>query len=105
MDVKTQKHVDNLFRNSKQMGMASIAGLIFPIVLIVAAPLGLLYAAQRSSLLKKIDSGEIDLSGDKETASKVDYLREHNLHFFVPTIVVGVVILAIAMIVVFAGSK
>ena len=72
-------------------------GVFVPLVLIFAAPLGLLYAFQRSSLLKKVREGTILLSA--EDAEKVNFLRDHSFRFYAPAIIVGFWFLFIVIIV------
>ena len=83
----------------QQMQMVLRVRLTFffvPIVLVIAVPLGLLYAFQRSQLLKKL-SGQQVAAGDVE---KVEFLRRSSLRFYVPAIVFAVWALFILVIVV-----
>ncbi len=105
MDPNTEKHVDQLYRNSKQMVAASALGVLVPIVLVIAAPLGLLYAYQRSRLLGRIATGKLDVPNDSLSGSdppslsdKIAYLRAHPLRFFAPFLVLGAAVLFVAII-------
>ena len=96
-DLKRSKYVDNLYRNSKQMVLLTCLGFLVPVVLIIAAPLGLLYAFQRSRLLKKVSEATVQLSA--ADAEKISFLRDHSLRFYAPAIIVGLWVLFIVSIV------
>ena len=109
MDAKTEKHIDQLYRNSRQMVLLSILGLFVPIVLVIAAPLGIMYALERSRLLKKVDRGNLDIAGSAEPApgtasasDKITYLRERPIRFLIPAIIVGAYLVLIAAIILLA---
>jgi hypothetical protein len=113
VDAKLDKHIDTLFRNSQMMPVVTIMGVFIPIVLVFAGPLGLVYAAQRARLLRRIDNGELSLSGPPplpgavSVQDKIATLRRQSLRLIVPGIIMGVyaLFLAAVMLMVVLGNR
>ena len=93
MDAKLIKQVDSLVRNMKPMPALAFAGVIIPIILLFAAPLGLVYAGQRLRLLKTLDS--VAPPDTPTVAEQVAYIRDHNWRLYVPMIVAVVYVAVI----------
>jgi hypothetical protein len=101
LDAKTKKRIDTLYRNAKQFPLLTILSVLFclPIVLL-AAPLGLVYAVQRSRLLDELQGR--DLGGrnvdatrrlrDIPTCDKVAMLRTWGARFYAPAIIVALAV-------------
>lgn len=85
MDAKLIKEVDTLARNIKPLPALAFVGIIIPIILLFVAPLGLVYAGQRSRLLKKLESAAPP--DDPAVADQVGYIRDHHRRAYVPMIV------------------
>ncbi len=50
MDARTEKRIEELYRNAKQMPLLTVLGLLVPIVLLFAVPLGIVYFIECSRL-------------------------------------------------------
>ena len=79
------------------MVMLTILGILIPILLLFAAPLGIVYAFQRSKLLKEIDSGEF--SPAPSEMEMVAYLRGNSVRYYLPSIIVVFAVLFVVAVV------
>ena len=112
MDKDNEKRLDTLYRNTKQMPILTILGIFVPIVLFVAAPLGILYSIWRRNFLRDIDSEKFALT-DPETptqgvlsnSEKLEFIRVRKVSLLAPTMVVGAYILLIIGVIVFTASN
>jgi len=84
----------------KPMPALAFAGVIIPLILLFAAPLGLVYAGQRTRLLRRIDSAEPP--DDPKVVEQINYIRERNRRLDVPIIVAGVYLVIVAGLVALA---
>ncbi|HEX2475403.1 MAG TPA: hypothetical protein VHK01_11685 [Lacipirellulaceae bacterium] len=85
MDKKTDKRIDSLYRNLKQLPLLAVLGIIVPILLPFVPLLCLAYLYLRSRLLTEIDSGAIAIDpvtdaqtakvGEVSVINKLEYIR------------------------------
>ena len=98
MDAELTRRIDSLYRNMKPMAALTFAGIIIPIILFFAGPLGLVYAGQRSRLLKILDSADTS-SAAPEVAEKIEYIRAHKLRLYVAVIAFALYLVPIGVLV------
>ena len=110
---KLEKRIDTLYRNTRQMPLLSILGIFVPLVLLIGAPLGLLYWFWRRDLLQSADSGALALdpappplpntrqSGELSTATKLDFIRSHRHSLLIPAYMLGAFVLVIGGLICF----
>jgi hypothetical protein len=116
LNPKIEKKIDTLYRNTKQLPLLAILGVIVPIILIIAGPLGILYWCWRRDLLRDVDGGNIVLdasppplpstakAAELSTSAKLKFIREHPHSLLVPVYLLGAyavllgVIIAVAVI-------
>jgi hypothetical protein len=82
------EEIDELYRNCKSMPLITILGILFPIVLLIAAPLAIMYYSRNKKLLSNINIHEIESSSTDSVSisDKIEYLRKHKDRFFFPLI-------------------
>ena len=98
IDPKLAKKIEYLYRSMKPMVVLGIVGVLIPLILLLVAALGLVYAAQRSSLLKKVGS-DFSSIPEVEIQEQLEYIRDHSFRLFFPAIMVGVYVAFIAIFV------
>lgn len=103
MDPRLAKRIDHLYRNCKQMPLLCILGLFVPIILLFVAPLSLVYAAQRSRLLREVKSIDLAASDAERRvrptpAEQVSYLQNNGISFYAPLMIMAGLIPIIALI-------
>ncbi len=103
MDDAQAKRIDGLYRNAKQMPILAVLGVLVPLLLLLGAPLGILYASWRKGLLSDIDAGKIEL--DADTEPKVALLRRSTLVFYVPAMILAAEMVVIALIALSVNAK
>lgn len=93
-DKKLESHIHNLHRASKSMVLLNVFAFLMPIIMLLAAPVGLFYAFQRSRLLKQftdLDLDDADRTNDPtSTAAEMRFLKEHGIRFLVPAFALAV---------------
>jgi hypothetical protein len=103
LDPKLEKRIDSLYRNAKQLPLLAIFGLFIPVIMLFAAPLGLVYAWQKARLLKLLEGVDLDGGipiGKVTTAKKIECLTRWNARFYVPSILMAIAIGMVFMAVV-----
>ncbi len=105
--MDTPKRIDSLYRNCKQMPIFTLFGFVIPLFLLIGAPLGFVYAADRKKLLKGIADGEIEVDRRARTknisvGAQIDFIEKNKLNFYAPAvgliIYLGILALIIANI-------
>lgn len=93
MQDSIESRIDSLYLKAKSIPKVTLVGLVIPVVLLALAVMGLVWAKKRSQMLALIDSGAIRLSAPDAYLYKIEYVREHKLHFFLPIITLVLIIL------------
>ena len=111
MKDKNQKRLDTLYSSAKQLPMAGWIGLLFPILLLIAAPLGILYHSWATRFLDDLEAEKIDIDpelkrkeNEPNNKEKIEYLRANKKALLQPAILLGVMVAAIIIIMIVATS-
>ena len=101
LDLKLEKKIDTLYRNTKQMPILAIVGIFVPIALVIGGPLGLLYWFWRRGLLEALDSGRLVFDpappplpspgrvAELSSPAKLDFIRSHKHALLIPLYLLG----------------
>jgi hypothetical protein len=115
LEPKIEKRIDTLYRNTRQMPLLAILGILVPIILIIGGPLGLLYWFWRRDLLRAVDSGAIVLdpvppslpgtrqSGNLSSAAKLEFIRSRKQSLLIPFYLLVVTLILIGVFIVLAA--
>lgn len=96
MDPNLYRRMDALYRNGKLLPLITVLAIVVPFLMLLVAPMGLVYAAQRKLLLADIGSTERDAPealGDSLSRDKLAAIRRWRTRFYVPSILVALVLI------------
>ncbi len=105
MEPKLYRRLDALYRNGRLLPLITVLAIFVPILMLIVAPLGLVYAVQRYYLLKDLGYSLLDdpqSLGDGLARDKIDAIRRWRARFYTPSIML--LLLGAATAIVVLGS-